>query len=102
MDSVMNRIFTIQGQKILDSWKRNNVDKKTMWKAAICPHDDYCYAGWLYPVVLRNIKASTVILIGVAHKAKKFGLEDKIIFDDLTSGLNPMGRSMFPFCVKKS
>ena len=91
MDSVMNRIFTIQGQKILNSWKQNKVVKSTMWKTVICPHDDYCYAGWLYPVVLRNIKAATVILVGVAHKAKKFGLEDKIIFDDFDQWAEPYG-----------
>ena len=91
MDSVMNRIFTIQGRKILDAWKRNNVEKRTAWKVAVCPHDDYCYAGWLYPEVLQNIKATTVILIGVAHKAKKFGLEDKIVFDDFDQWAEPYG-----------
>ncbi len=91
MDSVMNRIFNTQGQKILDSWERNNIKKFTPWKVAICPHDDYTYAGWLYPAVLRNVKASTVILIGVAHKAKKFGLEDKIVFDSYDQWAEPYG-----------
>jgi AmmeMemoRadiSam system protein B len=91
MDSVMNRIFNIQGQKILDSWKRNNIKKFTPWKLAICPHDDYTYAGWLYPAVLRNVKATTVILIGVAHKAKKFGLEDKMVFDSYDQWAGPYG-----------
>ncbi|MFA5848355.1 MAG: AmmeMemoRadiSam system protein B [Bacteroidales bacterium] len=51
------------------------------YKAAICPHDDYAYAGGLYAKTLAGIKAQTVILIGVAHKAKKFGLENKLVFD---------------------
>ena len=91
MDSVMNRIFNIQGQKILDSWKKYDIKKFTPWKVAICPHDDYTYAGWLYPVVLRNVKASTVILIGVAHKARKFGLEDKMVFDSFDQWAEPYG-----------
>jgi MEMO1 family protein len=91
MDSVMNRVFSRQGQKILDSWGRNNIKKFTPWKVAICPHDDYTYAGWLYPAVLRNVKASTVILIGVAHKAKKFGLEDQIVFDSYDQWAAPYG-----------
>jgi AmmeMemoRadiSam system protein B len=91
MDSVMNRIFTIQGQKLLDSWERNDIKKFTQLKVAVCPHDDYAYAGWLYPAVLRNVKASTVILIGVAHKAKKFGLEDKMVFDSFDEWAEPYG-----------
>jgi len=91
MDSVMNRIFYLQGQKILDTWNRHNIKKFTPWKVAICPHDDYSYTGWLYPAVLRNVKASTVILIGVAHKAKKFGLEDKMVFDSFDQWSEPYG-----------
>ena len=91
MDSVMNRIFRIQGQKILDSWERNNIKKFTPWKVAICPHDDYTYAGWIYPAVLRNIKASAVILIGVAHKAGKFGVENKMVFDSFDNWTEPYG-----------
>jgi len=91
MDSIMNRIFDIQGQKILNSWEENNVKKFTPWKVAICPHDDYTYVGWLYPAVLRNVKASTVLLIGVAHKAKKFGLEDKMVFDSFDQWAEPYG-----------
>ncbi|MCK9202916.1 MAG: AmmeMemoRadiSam system protein B [Bacteroidales bacterium] len=91
MDSVMDRIFSSQGKKILDSWDFNGITKSTSWKVALCPHDDYTYAGWLYPAVLRNIKASTVILIGVAHKAKKFGIEDKIVFDNYDYWQEPYG-----------
>ncbi len=91
MDSVMNRILRLQGQKITGSWKSNKISGFTSWKVAICPHDDYTYAGWLYPAVLKNVKARTVILIGVAHKAKKFGLEDKMIFDSFDRWTEPYG-----------
>jgi MEMO1 family protein len=50
------------------------------WKAVICPHDDYAYAGGLYYKTLKGIKAKTVVLIGVAHKARLFNLQDKIVF----------------------
>lgn len=49
-------------------------------KAVICPHDDYAYAGGLYQKTLSSIKAKTVVLIGVAHKARNFSLENKIVF----------------------
>lgn len=54
---------------------------KSVYKLAICPHDDYSYAGGLYAKTLSGIKAKTIILIGVAHKAKAFGLENKLVFD---------------------
>ncbi len=50
-------------------------------KAAISAHDDYTYVGYLYPAVISQIKAKTVIIFGVAHKARKYALENKIIFD---------------------
>ncbi len=49
-------------------------------KAAICPHDDYAYAAGLYSKTLAGIKAKTIILIGVAHKARNFDLENKLVF----------------------
>ncbi len=91
MDSVMNRIFTLQGENVLGAWKRNGIERYTSWKLAISPHDDYTYAGWLYPVVLRNIKASNVILIGVAHQARRFGLENRLVFESFDGWKAPYG-----------
>lgn len=56
----------------------------TTFKAAISPHDDYAYAGGLYHKTLQNIKAKTVILVGVAHSARNFKLQDKIILGSFT------------------
>jgi AmmeMemoRadiSam system protein B len=58
-------------------------DKKPLnkiYKAAICPHDDYAYSAGLYNKTLEGIKANTIILIGVAHKASKYKLENRLIF----------------------
>jgi AmmeMemoRadiSam system protein B len=62
------------------------------WRLAISPHDDYAYVGDLYPRILNGIKAKTVILFGVAHKAKDFNLEDKIIFDSFDAWNAPYGK----------
>jgi len=48
-------------------------------KAVICPHDDYAYAAGLYNKTLAGIKAKTIVLIGVAHRARNFELKDKLI-----------------------
>jgi len=71
MDSLMARI-------IRTGWQLKDEDP---WKLAICPHDDYTYVGALYPELLQNIKAPTLILIGVAHKALRLGIENSLVFD---------------------
>jgi AmmeMemoRadiSam system protein B len=69
MDSVLSRLN-----------KRVGVMEDEKWKAVISPHDDYKYSGEVALEVLSGIKAKTVILFGVAHKASVFGLQDKIVF----------------------
>ncbi|MGA2298283.1 MAG: AmmeMemoRadiSam system protein B [FCB group bacterium] len=61
------------------------------WKLVISPHDDYTYVGSIYPELLSNIKAKTIILIGVCHKAKQFKLENKLVFDSYTHWKEPYG-----------
>lgn len=61
--------------------------------AAICPHDDYSYAGQVYAHVIPYIKAKRVIIFGVAHKAKDFNLKDKLIFgsfDEWNTAAGPL------------
>ncbi len=87
MDSVMARIKALNH----DDLARTQQPAGTAWRAAICPHDDYTYASWLYPAVLRNIKAKTVIIFGVAHKAWRYNLENQLIFDSFSSWRGPYG-----------
>jgi len=72
MDSIMSRIKR-------KGWAKTDDNP---WKLAVCPHDDYTYVGTLYPEVLQNVKASCLILIGVAHKARQLGIEDSLVFDN--------------------
>ncbi len=58
----------------------DKIGTEAVYKMAICPHDDYAYAGGLYAKTLAGIKAKTIVLIGVAHKAQKFNLENKLVF----------------------
>lgn len=88
MDSVMARIRSLNR----DDLARTEQPEGTAWRAAICPHDDYAYAGWLYPAVLRNIKAKTVIIFGVAHKAWRYDLENRLVFDSFSSWRGPYGK----------
>jgi MEMO1 family protein len=90
MDSVMNRIPRLN--RLPEGMKINySAGSHALQKAAICPHDDYVYAGWLYPEVLKNIHANTIILFGVAHKAKKFSVENCLVFDSFDEWKEPYG-----------
>jgi len=89
MDSVMNRIKRLQGPQMERALKEAGVDKDLTWKAVICPHDDYSYVGWLYPAVLQNVKANTIIFFGVAHQAKQFNVENYIVFDGFDKWMEP-------------
>ena len=79
MDSIMARMDRY-------GWKETSGEP---WKMVICPHDDYTYVGTLYPGILSNIKAKTLILIGVAHKASQLGIEDSLVFDTYTHWKGP-------------
>ncbi len=61
------------------------------WKAAISPHDNYRFAGELYYKSLRGINAPHIILIGVAHRARNFDLQDKLVFGTFTEWESPYG-----------
>jgi len=80
MDSLLARIDQTTG------WERQT---GLPWKLVICPHDDYTYVGKLYPELLQNIKATNLILIGVAHKAASLGIEDSLVFDSYTYWKGP-------------
>lgn len=58
---------------------------------ALCPHDDYLYAGRSYRQVLSLVKARTVVLVGVFHKYRAFGAHDLVVFDDYRAWRTPDG-----------
>ena len=58
---------------------------------AIVPHDDYIYAGPYYAMTVGRVEADLVVLFGVAHRARKIGLEGKLIFDDFSGWRGPYG-----------
>lgn len=93
MDSIVKRIDRIYGSSIDSANRLNMLHENTALRLAICPHDDYCYAGFLYENVIPHIKAKTVIIFGVAHKAKKFNVEQKLVFDNFDEWVEPYGNS---------
>lgn len=90
MDSIMARVEREQGKVLREKLAYSEIDGSG-WKVAVSPHDDYSYVGYMYPAVLKNIKAKTIILFGVAHKAKKLNLENQVIFDSFDYWNEPYG-----------
>jgi len=80
MDSVMARISS-----------EDKTPTNEIYKAVVCPHDDYAYAAGLFNKTLAGIKAKTIVLIGVAHRARNFELENKLIFGSFGSWDSPYG-----------
>jgi AmmeMemoRadiSam system protein B len=99
MDSLMKRMGRT-------GWKKS---AGLPWKLVICPHDDYTYVGVLYPELLQNVKASNLILIGVAHKAAQMGIEDSLVFDSYrywkgpwkNISVSPVREEIFNLLAKK-
>src|SRR5437763_3579893 len=91
MDRVTERIAAQDGARLERIFAESGISSADRWRMAIAPHDDYTYAGFMYPLALRNVKASTVIIFGVAHKARQLGLENAIIFDSFTHWCGPYG-----------
>ncbi len=81
MDSIISRIDPT-----------DKPETKATYKAVINPHDDYSYAAGLYTKTLAGIKANTVVLIGVAHRARNYDLQDKLIFGDYDTWEAPYGK----------
>jgi AmmeMemoRadiSam system protein B len=88
MDSIMERLGQ---QEELPSTTMSTTPDSAAFRLVICPHDDYAYAGPLYPALLRHIKAPIVILFGVAHKARALGIENHIVFGSYSGWKEPYG-----------
>ena len=63
----------------------------TPFIAAVCPHDDYYYAGRLYELVMPHIKAKRVIIFGVFHKARYFDTRERLVFGSFEKWHGPYG-----------
>ena len=88
MDSVMARINKFGEYHPQASFKTY----EGIPRVIIAPHDDYTYVGDLYKAALQSVRANTVILFGVAHKAAALNLEDRIVFDSYDYWSGPYGR----------
>jgi AmmeMemoRadiSam system protein B len=90
MDSVLSQSlkFSAARRKELAA---HGVGDDIVFSAAVCPHDDYYYASRLYAIVTPHIRARTVILFGVFHRARAFDCRDQLVFDSFETWRGPYG-----------
>jgi len=91
MDSIMSQISTLFADRLVQKKTAVPGIDTTHWKVAVSPHDDYAYASYLYPLILDNVNAKTVIIFSVARRAAALGLKDCIIFDSFDAWNAPYG-----------
>ena len=91
MDRVSERITAQDGPRLARALDEKGIIPADRWRMAIAPHDDYAYAGYMYPLVLRNVAAPLIVIFGVAHKARQLALEDVLVFDSFTHWRGPYG-----------
>lgn len=91
MDSVLARCDALAGPQRRLLGERPGWDEDAPLVAAVCPHDDYYYAGRLYSLLLPRVRAKTVIIFGVFHKARLFDCRDKLVFDSYAAWRGPYG-----------
>ncbi len=97
MDSVIVRINRLQADSLHEFYMPDQLP----WKVCIVPHDDYSYVGYQYLNVLSGVKAKTIIMFGVAHKARNFDLEDKLIFDGFDYWQGAYGQTRISYLRNK-
>jgi MEMO1 family protein len=91
MDVLVQRLHAQDAATLERLFREKQVSAEDRWRMAIAPHDDYAYAGFTYPLALANLKAATIVVFGVAHKARLLGLEDQLIFESFTHWRAPYG-----------
>jgi AmmeMemoRadiSam system protein B len=92
VEAIINLCDSLEKTRYLENTQAHSVMSKKNLIAAICPHDDYLYAGPVYTHVMREIKAPLIIMFGVSHHARHMGIEGKLIFDDFKSWKGPYGK----------
>jgi AmmeMemoRadiSam system protein B len=91
MDEVVAVCRRLEESRLAELDRASGAAPGEAWAGAVCPHDDYVYAGPAYADALRHIRAKTVILFGVCHRARAYGLKDALVFDSFAQWRGPYG-----------
>ncbi len=91
MSKIIQRVNKKYGQQQQSVFRFLRLNDNTSFPLAIAPHDDYTYAADVYNYIMPFMRAPVLILIGVAHRAKQFNAQDKIVFGSFKYWTGPYG-----------
>jgi AmmeMemoRadiSam system protein B len=91
MDAVVAQCEKLAEPRKVELYGDHGWSDETAFVAGVCPHDDYYYAGRLYSLLIPHLKAKTVVLFGVFHKARVFDCKDRLVFDSYRTWRGPYG-----------
>ncbi|HWQ07595.1 MAG TPA: AmmeMemoRadiSam system protein B, partial [Holophaga sp.] len=57
----------------------------------ICPHDDYLIAGRVYREIIPLVTAKVVVMVGVFHRYRRYGVRNVMVFDPYRAWRSPDG-----------
>lgn len=87
----IKRVVAMSEALEADNLNKIHEEYESPWIAGVCPHDDHLLAGRVYVSLFQNFKARRCVIFGVAHKAKNWGVRDKLIFDSYDYWSGPYG-----------
>jgi AmmeMemoRadiSam system protein B len=91
MDAVLSQCDSLAAPRLKTLASSGEWPAEAAIKAGVCPHDDYYYAGRLYSLLLPHVRAHTVVIFGVFHKARVFDCRDRLVFDSYSEWHGPYG-----------
>jgi AmmeMemoRadiSam system protein B len=91
MDAVLAQCDSLAAPRLAEIRANGALPADAAIAAGVCPHDDYYYAGRFYSLLLPHVRARTVIVFGVFHKARLFDSRDRLVFDSYAEWHGPYG-----------
>jgi AmmeMemoRadiSam system protein B len=90
-DDVVSTAIDLEHESLAAQDRRLGMASDEGFIGGICPHDDHLYASRVYVHLTERITAPRVLLIGVFHRAKSWGLRDRVVFDAFDTWHGPWG-----------
>ncbi len=90
-EDVVATAIRLEQDAILDRDSEFGLSPDDGFVGGVCPHDDHLYAARAYVHLTERITAPRVVLIGVFHAARLWGLENVLVFDAFDQWHGPWG-----------
>ncbi len=91
MDLTVRLSRETDAQKLKVNAKKFKLKPGHCFIAGISPHDDFIYAGPVYAHLYPYLQAKRVIIFGVSHYARRYHVENMLIFDKFKKWRGPYG-----------